>query len=238
MQTRVQWLMATVAATAVVVAVGVSLNGMLNASPAKAPQNDPAASSGNPQDLDPLAPRLFDQSGAIRIHVAGAVRKPGVYTMPSWTRVVDAMKKAGGPTPEADLDRINLADSVKDGEQVRIPTQGRAAPLNAHFPATEPPEVSPAVGGRGAGRYPFTPAGAHSPVAEASVLPPGGTPLNLNQATAQELEALPGIGPLTAANIVRYRQEHGSFLRPEDVMNVPGIGASRFDKMRPLVTAP
>jgi competence protein ComEA len=107
------------------------------------------------EEQDPNAPRLFDRSEPIRIHVAGAVRRPGVYSLPAWARVVDAVKKAGGATSEADLDAINLADHLQDAEQLRVPLKGRRGPLTAHQPTPEPPPLSPTAGGHGLGRYPF-----------------------------------------------------------------------------------
>jgi competence protein ComEA len=89
------------------------------------------------------------------------------------------------------------------------------------------------VGGRGSGRYPFAAleASAGEPTAE-------GEPVNLNTATREQLDKLPGVGPSTAEKIIAHRQEHGPFLQPEDLMNVKGIGPSKFDKLRSLVSAP
>src|ERR671916_819100 len=126
------WIMGTLAATAAVAAVGVTGWGIRSTPGALTPRTETRPSAG--RDEDPLAPRLFDQSGPIRVHVAGAVKKPGVYSLPAWARVIDAVKKAGGATASAALDRINLADPVRDGEQVRIPVRGRAERLEAHHP--------------------------------------------------------------------------------------------------------
>jgi competence protein ComEA len=223
--------MGTLAATAALAAVGVGWTGYRGSPDGVLPPAGAQAAPGTAPGTDPLAPRLFDQSGPVRVHVAGAVKKPGVYSLPSWARVIDAVKRAGGATSQADLDAINLADPVRDGEQIRIPVRGRPQRLQAHRPTPEPPPLAPTVGGRGIGRYPFA-------AREASAPAPGGGAVNLNQATREQLEALPGIGPATAEKILAYRQEQGGFLQPEDLMNVRGIGPAKFEKLRGLVTAP
>ncbi len=243
MSNRLAWIMGSLAVGGILTAVGVSLNGYRNTP--VTPEQRAALVSGpvSPEDTDPMAPRLFDKSGPIRVHVAGAVKKPGVYSLPEWARVVDAMKRAGGPTQQADLDAINLADPVKDGEQVRIPLRGRPQRLTSHQPAPEPGPVQSTVGGNRSGRYPFTLSAeaVSSPVVVRSSSGPAGKtqfPLNLNTATQKQLEELPGIGPSTAEAILAYRRQSGPFTQPEDLLNVRGIGEGRFDQIRSLVTAP
>ena len=236
MQNRVVWMLSMLAVSGTLAAGGVALNGYRQ-TPRPGPgtpSSDRAdgavrtssAKPGERQSDDQLAPRRFDQSGSIRIHMAGAVRRPGVYSLPAWARVIDGVKKAGGATSQADLDAINLADHLKDGEQVRVPVRGRSEPLSAHQPTPEPTRISSSTGGVGMGRYPF---------AERSQAGPA---IHLNSADQQELERLPGIGPTTAAKIVAYRTEYGPFARPEDLLNVSGIGPVRFEKLRPMVVAP
>jgi competence protein ComEA len=238
-------MLSMLAVSGTLAAAGVALNGYR-----QNPRPEPGAPSGaapagtvrtasvkpgNAPADDPLAPRLFDQPGSIRVHMAGAVRHPGVYSLPAWARVVDGVKKAGGATGQANLDAINLADRLKDGEQVRIPVRGLAEPLDAHQPTPEPAAVPANVGGTGVGRYPFGPGSAASSGAQ----PAGpGQPVHLNSAGQQELERLPGVGPVTAAKILAFRTEYGPFARAEDLMNVPGIGPTRFEKLRPMVVAP
>lgn len=245
MSNRLAWIMGSLAVGGILTAVGVSFNGYRNTP--VTPEKRSALVSGpvSPEDTDPMAPRLFDKSGPIRVHVAGAVKKPGVYSLPEWARVVDAMKRAGGPTDQADLDAINLADRVKDGEQVRIPIRGRPQRLSSHPPTPEPGPVQSTAGGNRSGRYPFT-LSTQSPVRPPVVVQSaaGGSsgkassPLNLNSATKEQLEALPGVGAATAEAILAYRRQSGPFTQPEDLLNVRGIGERRFDQIRALVTAP
>jgi competence protein ComEA len=142
-------------------------------------------------------------SGRVAVHVAGRVRRPGLVRLPAGSRVHDAIRAAGGVTAGADLDAVNLARKLTDGEQVRIPGPG------------DPPLPSP----------PGTPAGPSSPSA----------PLDLNTATVEQLDTLPGVGEVTAGRIVAYRSAH-PFTSVDELLEVPGIGQRRFEQLRDLVT--
>jgi competence protein ComEA len=135
----------------------------------------------------------------VLVHVAGAVANPGLYRIGDGSRVDDAVRAAGGPGPDADIDSLNLATRVRDGDKVVVPRRG-------------PPGSS---GGAAAK------AGGH---------------VNLNTATAAELDTLPGIGPSLAARIVSYREERGGFRSVRDLLKVPGIGPSKFSALEELVT--
>lgn len=236
---RTAWVMGSLAIVGTLAAVGIFLNAYKNSgsSPKEFIRDLKAGSPSN----DPLAPKVFDTNQTIRVHVAGAVRKPGVYSLPSWSRVIDAIKKAGGATPQADTDAINLADRLQDAEQLRVPYKGRNQPSVEHPPTPEPLGDPRTSGGHGQGRYPFAAGGTTSTAAPLSSrggsTASGGT-VNLNTATAEELDSLPGVGPKTAEAIMQFRQEHGAFQRPEDLMNVKGIGPAKFEKMRDRITAP
>jgi competence protein ComEA len=142
------------------------------------------------------------------VHAAGAVASPGLHRLGAGARVADLLAAAGGPAADADLDRVNLAATVADGERVWFPRVGEEAP---------PPVASPA--GPDAGRPPAS-AG----------------PVDLNGATVEELEALPGVGPTIAAAIVQHRDEHGPFRSVDDLLEVAGIGPSRLEQLRDLVS--
>jgi competence protein ComEA len=141
----------------------------------------------------------------LRVYVTGAVRDPDVYVLPPASIVKDAIAAAGGPTDDADLERINLAVEVSDQQQIYVPHKGEGS-----LPIALPGERSPPG---------------------LSVTPETGV-ININTASVEALDALPGVGPAIARRIVDYRSEHGPFATIEDIMNVKGIGPATFDKMK------
>jgi competence protein ComEA len=140
------------------------------------------------------------------VHVAGAVAAPGVHELAAGARVVDAIEAAGGLAADADGSRINLAAPLTDGARVYVPAVGE-----------EPPPV--AVGGL---------------TGDAGSAPAG--PVDLNTADAAALEALPGVGPATAAAIIEHRAEIGAFSSVDELLDVPGIGEAKLEALRDLVT--
>jgi len=165
-------------------------------------------------------------SGRIAVHVAGAVKHPGVYYLPTGARNIDALKAAGGPTAQANTDAVNLAAYAQDASQLTIPTKGEpSTPADANAQgATE--TASNLSGGHSHGHYGSRGNKLRSP-SEGQVV--------LNTANAQELERVPGIGPSLAARIIAFRQQNGPFQRLEDLMQVSGIGPKKFAKMRPFL---
>jgi competence protein ComEA len=143
------------------------------------------------------------------VHAAGAVVRPGLQRVPSGARVADVLAAAGGPAPDADLDRVNLAAPVADGERVYVPRRGEAVP------------AVDAGGGGGTGA-----AGGNGAV---------GRVVDLNTATAADLEALPGVGPATAQAILDYRRQHGRFRSVDELLEVRGIGPAKLSQLRPHV---
>ena len=148
------------------------------------------------------------------VHVAGAVVSPGVRRLPLGSRVVDALDAAGGALPDADLPRINLAAPLVDGQQVYVPRPGEP------FPVTAGPE---APGGTGA-------------AGDASGQAGPGALVDLNTATAEQLDTLPGVGPSTAAAIIAYRDENGPFMSVDQLIDVRGIGDAKLEQLRDLVS--
>ena len=138
-------------------------------------------------------PRLF-------VNVVGAVRRPGLYRLKDGSRVADAVTRAGGPTAKAQIELVNLAARIADGEQIVVPRRGLANPSAA------------ASGGAAA-------AG----------------PVHLNSATLEQLDALPGVGPVTAQKILDYRQQHGAFGSVDELDAIVGIGPARLEQLRGLV---
>jgi competence protein ComEA len=134
--------------------------------------------------------------GRLYVHVVGGVRHPGLYRLPQGSRVADALARAGGATPKAQVELVNLAAPLADGQQIVVPRRGTLAAAG----------VSGATG-----------------------------PVHLNTATLEQLDALPGVGPVTAQKILAYRQEHGAFGSVDELDAVSGIGPARLDELRKVV---
>jgi competence protein ComEA len=169
------------------------------------------AAGGGRESARPVPVRVSggggDPSGWATVQVAGQVRRPGVYHLRTSERVDDAVRMAGGPTGRADLGGVNLAAKVEDGRQVIVPARG--------------------AGGGGA-----APAGAGASGGAARAGAGAGPPLNLNTATAEQLDQLDGVGPATARKIIAYRQQHGGFRSVDELDQVPGIGPKRLAALR------
>jgi competence protein ComEA len=138
------------------------------------------------------------------VHVAGAVKRPGVFELPAGSRVRDAVASAGGPRRMAAIDLVNLAEPLVDGQQIVVPTRspgaaGVVAPTAGPAPSGEPAKV------------------------------------RLNTATLEQLDTLPGVGPVTAQKILDYRHEHGPFSSVEELDAIPGIGPARLAELRELL---
>jgi len=144
-----------------------------------------------------------DAAPTITVHVAGQVSSPGVYRFAAGSRVVDAVRAAGGATASADVDAVNLASLLEDGRQIYVPAVGERPPGGAVA-------TSSSDGVR--------------------------LPVDLNRATAEELDQLPGIGPTTAAAIVAHREEYGPFATTEGLLAVPGIGPAKLATLSGLIT--
>ncbi|WP_245974540.1 ComEA family DNA-binding protein [Thermomonospora umbrina] len=156
------------------------------------------------------APSVLGPSmpSGVTVHVAGKVRRPGVVTLPAGSRVADALRAAGGLRPGARTGSLNLARRIMDGEQITVGEPSEATAV-------------PPIPGAGA------PAAPGAPGARA--------PLDLNAATVEQLDTLPGVGPVLAQRIIDYRTQNGGFRSVEQLQNVTGIGARRFADLKPLV---
>jgi len=139
---------------------------------------------------------------SVRCHIVGAVLTPGVYTLPVDARIQDAIAVAGGPSLDADLERVNLAATVVDQQQIIVPTrepaQGRGVTIEDSLHKQRL--------------------------------------VNINEADSETLGTLPGIGPVLAARIIAYREEHGPFAAVEELIFVSGIGEATLEQLRSLVT--
>jgi competence protein ComEA len=157
-----------------------------------------SGAAASPPIPPPVVPATTAAPEAVVVDVVGAVRRPGLYRLRKGSRIADAVARAGGVTSKAQLDLVNLAAPVSDGEQIVVPRRGSsAAPAGAARPA------GAAVG-----------------------------PVHLNTATLEQLDALPGVGPVTAQKILDYRQEHGAFGSVDELDAIAGIGPARLEQLR------
>ncbi|MGH2817468.1 MAG: helix-hairpin-helix domain-containing protein [Actinomycetota bacterium] len=167
------------------------------------------ASTEEAQAAGTLGAATPGPTGVVLVHVAGAVRRPGLYELPAGARVADAIDSAGGPIRVADLDPINLAQVVADAMKVEVPRRGEAVT------APPLPGMTPGVSAGGAAAV-----GA----------------VSLNSADLTALESIPGIGPVKAGAILQYRDEVGGFSSVEELIDVTGIGPATLESIRPYVT--
>jgi competence protein ComEA len=163
----------------------------------KAEAGAPGGDAGTPAAATPA-----DSEERLVVHVAGAVRRPGVYLLVPGARVADAVEEAGGALRKAALDALNLAQPLVDGQQVLVPRREVASAVPAEAVGTQ---AAPSA------------------------------PVSLSTASLEELDTLPGVGPVTAQKILDYRAEHGSFASIEELDAIPGIGPARLEQLRELV---
>jgi competence protein ComEA len=155
-------------------------------------------------------PRATATIALVIVDVRGAVSKPGVYTLPVGSRVQDVLAQAGGTSSNADTRPLNLARKLNDGEQLYVPRVGEATPTPA-------PVAAPAKSGA---------ANTKAPIGK----------ININTASVEELDALPGIGPALGQRIVDYRTQNGAFGAIQDLKKVRGIGDKSFEELKDLIT--
>jgi competence protein ComEA len=165
--------------------------------------------AGTPTEARPLpSPATTAAKAAptrnVVVDVVGAVRRPGLYRFAEGARVADAVARAGGATAKADLESVNLAAPMADGQQVAVPRK------------------VPGAAGVGVAAQP-----------SAAATPTG--PVSLSTATLEALDALPGVGPVTAQKILDFRSQHGAFRSVDELDAIPGIGPARLDQLRELV---
>lgn len=171
---------------------------------------------GNATGADENAPGgIVGADTPVVVDVAGAVRNPGVYTLAASKRIYDALRAAGGPLLAADLSAINRAAVLVDGQQILVPTKNAAGSLGGASGSV--------MGGTGAAG-PGSAGGG------------GGAAISLNNASLEQLDTLPGIGPAMAQRIIDDRTQNGPFRSIEDLERVPGFGSARIETLRPAVS--
>jgi competence protein ComEA len=179
------------------------------------------------------------------VQITGQVKNPGVYELPFNARVYQAIDKAGGLLPDAQTEAINLADWVKDGSQIIVPAKSTSTNETAII---ESPPETPTLGLDSSPVETSPPKSTFIPQAK-TITPkvtteqrpkstskePPKSPIDLNRATSEQLQQLPGVGPATASRILQYRKENQGFATVDDLDNVRGIGTKTMEKLRPFV---
>ena len=168
---------------------------------------DQTTETGNADDSETADPETLSETvGKIKVYVCGAVRSPGVYELDADARINDALDAAGGFAENADIDMVNLAEVISDGQKIYFPVEGEEIPSDT-----------------GKDQNDLADAGSDSLI-------------NINEAGARELTELPGIGETRAGQIIEYRQTYGRFSVKEDLKNVSGIGDSIYRKLETYIT--
>ena len=199
------WVVAAVLATlAMVRIVGGGEHGSSGAAPPVRVDRQAAAPAGS-GEVGVASSAGSGEQGGIYVHVAGRVRRPGLYRVPAAARVAQAVERAGGPTRGADVSAVNLAARVEDGQQIVLPRAGAAPSAGA------------------AGTSAAGPGGA------------AGAKLSLAQASQEQLEELDGIGPTLAKRIIEYRDANGGFRSIGELKEVEGIGEKRYQSLSEAV---
>jgi len=168
------------------------------------------------------AASAMEPVAAAYVHVIGAVVSPGVVEVPAGSRVSDVVEAGGGLSRKADLSRVNLARVVVDAERIWIPVEGEELPTEVGTPAPALGAAPDAVDGGAAANG--TASGDTAPVQ-----------IDLNLADSATLQALPGVGPVTAESILTWRAENGQFATIDELLEVSGIGPRTLEKLRPRV---
>lgn len=176
-------------------------------------------SAAGPRTEESAATAAAPSAEQVVVSVVGLVHKPGLATLSPGSRIADALSAAGGALDGADTVGLNLARLLVDGEQIVV--------------GLAPPTGLPVLGSSVGPAAPEAPRTSTVPSGPAAKQP--GEPLNLNTATVEELDSLPGVGPVTAAAIVAWRDSHGKFTRVDQLGDVDGIGPARLEKLRALV---
>jgi competence protein ComEA len=201
------WLLTGRPSEAPVTAAGPSGTAVIGAD-SSVPAAVPSASASLPAGAA-ASSAASSAASTVVVDVAGKVRRPGIYQLPSGARIFDALRAAGGPKPGVSTMSLNLAQVLQDGEQIVV-----GAPAGA--PAGG---AGPAGGSSGGGGAAATPA-----------------VVDLNNATLEQLETLPGVGPVLGQNILDWRDAHGRFATVDQLRDVSGIGDVRLGQLRPLVS--
>jgi competence protein ComEA len=164
-------------------------------------------------DISENKPAIEKEVPPLIIHITGAVKSPGVYQLKSTDRIVDAVKIAGGATEEANLDLINLAALLKDGQKIIVPSK---------IYNENGEEISKNIDNNAEVMYSSSSGSASGKI-------------NINTANATMLQTLSGIGPALSERIIEYRNQNGFFGVIDDIKDVPGIAEKKFEGIKDLI---
>ena len=172
----------------------------------------------NSNEVDVSSQISPEAENTIVIHITGEVKNSGVFTLKEGSRIDDAIKAAGGATKNADLDEINLAYELQDGQKIYIPNKKDKEKSDE--------------------KVYITSESGNNVVVQENTVENGGNSkkVNINTASQSELETLPGIGESIANRIIEYREQNGKFAKPEDIQNVKGIGTAKYNKIKDLIS--
>jgi competence protein ComEA len=192
------------------------------------PEFAPGSYSAAPSAESPLALVPAAEESDWVIYITGAVKRPGVYEVPRGSRVNDALLRAGGFSPHADPEAVNLASRLEDGVHVHVPSRNERERTETYSASSSGGNLNTGAGSSAAvtNSRPAPPAYSSNP---------GDGKLDINRALARDLARLPGIGPKLAEAIVSHREKNGPFERVDDLTLVRGIGAKRLEAIRDLV---
>lgn len=228
-------------------------------------QKEQALNKEEDEDQDISISSSYEQSSNTKkmrdcytFHIAGEVKFPGVYSLDKKSRVVDAINTAGGATENADLDRINLAEYIKDAEKIRVPNINERTASNSNkdsfsmsqnfgynsdgnsieniISSSVKPNNNYNLSANIANNNETESSDNNNNNSSASEKKISSNLININTADIKELQKLTGIGPATAGNIISYRDKNGNFNSIEDLKAVPRIGDKTFDKLRDSIT--
>lgn len=171
----------------------------------------------------------------IVVYVSGAVSKPGLISLPLDARLNDVLKEAN-PLPEADLEQLNPASKLKDGQKISIPYKAGMKSAETAAQAAQAPQMAQTSQGSLSGQAAQVAQSPQTSSVSGSAPSSNTGKININTAGAAELDNLPGVGPALAARIIQYRTDNGPFTNPEDLQNVSGIGSKTYEKMASMVT--
>lgn len=183
--------------------------------------------SGTTGEAGDAEPPTVSGGVGLTVHVTGQVRRPGVYEMPDGSRIVDAVRRAGGATRNANPHGVNQAAELRDGQQVVVPDRQASAGVGVSGTG------SAGAGATAAGSTGDSTAGGAGAAASASAgAGTAGPPIDLNTATTEQLDQLDGVGPTTAEKIIRLREERGGIGTVDDLAEIPGIGPKKLEALR------